>query len=131
MLTAAGAHNDLVYTITAACVAAQAARGTVSVIIVPAPCSPLLSRQLQLPSRHHCYTCLFQKLQASSMAKSTPPIGAPKAAEMPAAVPADTNSRWSAAQNICMQTGQQSACPIAEATHRLPHANTASILWCH
>lgn len=39
---------------------------------------------------------LFQKLHASSMANSTPPIGAPKAAEMPAAVPADTNSRWSA-----------------------------------
>lgn len=30
------------------------------------------------------------------MANNTPPMGAPKAAEIPAAVPADTNSRWSA-----------------------------------
>jgi len=36
---------------------------------------------------------LVQNEQASSMANSTPPMGAPKAALMPAEAPADTNSR--------------------------------------
>ena len=37
----------------------------------------------------------FQKLEPSSRAKSTPPIGAPKAAATPAAAPAETKSRFS------------------------------------
>lgn len=41
-----------------------------------------------------------QKLQASSMENSTPPMGAPKAAEIPADTPADTNSRWSESLTI-------------------------------
>mmetsp|Transcript_6786 Transcript_6786/g.16927 ORF Transcript_6786/g.16927 Transcript_6786/m.16927 type:complete len:236 (-) Transcript_6786:501-1208(-) len=40
-------------------------------------------------------SCCDQKEAASSMAKSTPPIGAPNAAATPAAAPADTKSRLS------------------------------------
>jgi hypothetical protein len=46
----------------------------------------------------------LQKEQASSMANSTPPTGAPKAEEMPAAVPADMNSRWSLSDTMSSST---------------------------
>lgn len=49
-----------------------------------------------------------QKLHASSIAKSTPPMGAPKAAEMPAAKPADTASRWSASPTRSSRTFMRS-----------------------
>jgi hypothetical protein len=45
-----------------------------------------------------------QKLHASSIAHSVPPMGAPNAALMPAAAPALTNSRWSGAGGC--QAGQ-------------------------
>jgi hypothetical protein len=41
-------------------------------------------------------TLRLQWVLASSIAKSTPPIGAPKAAAKPAATPAEQNSRLSA-----------------------------------
>mmetsp|Transcript_36393 Transcript_36393/g.91892 ORF Transcript_36393/g.91892 Transcript_36393/m.91892 type:complete len:266 (-) Transcript_36393:734-1531(-) len=45
-----------------------------------------------------------QKEQASSMENSTPPMGALKAALMPAHTPADTNSRWSVSLTISSST---------------------------
>ena len=41
-----------------------------------------------------------QKEEASSRAKSTPPMGAPKAAARPEAAPALMNSRWSRSHSM-------------------------------
>lgn len=63
---------------------------------------------LHTPAMKHRHAVLrFQKLQASSIAHSTPPTGAPKAALMPAAAPALTNSRWSFGFGCygCLQVG--------------------------